>query len=150
MQNVKERAQGSSIKSFAFSLLALTLFVGTLEGFARFYEFFSSTQKAPFDAGFSRDRRIFLPDTGKPGTLGTNPNKLLSFRKQSFQKQLSPGRFRILVRVAVNYLVNGKIDALQRARKNRLASGSPDVARAWKFNFSWMMSKIEWPLLKEI
>ncbi len=78
-------------------LLTMAFFFGVLEGAARLYEMWNPPMRVDLGQGFDDSSRLFIPDPENPAMMVTNPNKTISFKRQSFGRIKPPRTLRIFV-----------------------------------------------------
>ncbi len=84
-------------KTLVYSLLPVTLLLAFLEGAARVAEMGWPPLPVDYGGGFNADSRLFVPSPDQPGTMITNPAKLVSFQSQWFKLPKPPRAFRVFV-----------------------------------------------------
>ena len=86
-------------------LLPVAILFGALELAARTWEFWNPPMHVDLGQGFDDSSRLFLPSAADRTRMTTNPDKLVSFRDESFAKVKPPRTLRIfaLGGSSVNY-----------------------------------------------
>ncbi len=92
--------------TLAALLLPVVFFFGLLEGAARLYEMWNPPMRVDLGQGFDDSSRLFIPDPADRRMMVTNPDKAVSFKKQSFERVKPPRTLRVfaLGGSSVNYL----------------------------------------------
>ena len=91
--------------AMAAMLLPVAVLFGALELGARTWEFWNPPMRVDLGQGFDDSSRLFLPSATDRTRMTTNPDKLVSFRDESFAKIKPPRTLRIfaLGGSSVNY-----------------------------------------------
>jgi len=84
-------------KTIVYSLLPVVVLLPLLEVGCRVVEIWLPPWKVDYGWGFSADSRLFVPDTGVPGTMITAPPKRICFKEQVFVLPKASRNFRIFV-----------------------------------------------------
>ncbi len=120
--------QGGALRRGVISLAAMLLPVaavfGALEVGARVWEVWNPPMRVDLGQGFDDSIRLFQPSPNDRTRMVTNPDKLVSFRDESFEKVKPPRTLRIfaLGGSSVNYakvFLDGMGERLQEALKAR-------------------------------
>lgn len=91
--------------TLAAMLLPVAVLFGALETGARVWELWNPPMRVDLGQGFDDSSRLFLPSAKDRARMATNPDKLVSFRDESFAKVKPPRTLRIfaLGGSSVNY-----------------------------------------------
>ena len=117
-----------SLLALAAMLLPVVVLFGALEMCARVREHWNPPMRVDLGQGFDDSIRLFVPDAKDRTRMVTNPDKLVSFRDESFEKAKPPRTLRIfaLGGSSVNY-AKPYLDDMARRLKEELKTRHDNV-----------------------